>query len=204
MRVHTTVSPVAAVVILLGLSASLEAGDSTVCLTFGGQFDQRIPADPDASKGWMDDAIVEVPLHLVIHDLDVSVSLTHTNVFDLHLYLESPSGTRVLLNAYDPFAGYFEGEDYDGTVFDDEADRPIEAASPPFRGRYRPITPSSLAVFDGEDAYGPWRFEVYDAYHLDTGCFDAFALTLTIPEPATVAFLFLGLGLIGAPQRRRG
>jgi hypothetical protein len=161
---------------------------------YGGSFDLPIPADPDASKGWMEDAIIEVPSHLTIEDLDVSVSLTHTNVFDLQLFIESPSGTQVLLNMYDPFTEYSKMEDYRGTVFDDEADTPIGEASAPFQGRFIPR--ESLAAFDGEDAYGQWRLRVYDSWSMDTGHLDEFGVAVTVPEPATAAFVLLGMGFV--------
>jgi hypothetical protein len=203
MGAHTVSFSVVAATVVLGLAVSTQAIGADVVWSYSGQFDLRIPADPDASKGWMEDAIIEVPDHLIIEDLDVSVSLTHTKVFDLQLFVEGPSGTRVLLNMYDPFGDYFEGEDYSGTTFDDESGVPIEEGTPPFEGRFKPLAPNSLAAFDGEDAYGPWRLQVYDAFHADTGAFGSFGLRITVPEPATVTFLFLGLGLTALPIRRR-
>jgi hypothetical protein len=88
---------------------------------YGDQFDLRIPADIDSSKGWMDDAVVEIPEHLTIVDLDVGITVTHTQVFDLQIFLQSPAGTRICLNMYNPFDEYFEGENYIDTIFDDEA-----------------------------------------------------------------------------------
>jgi hypothetical protein len=144
-----------------------------------------------------------VPSHLLIEDLDVSVTLTHSKAFDLQLFLQSPSGTVVLLNMYDPFYGYIEGADYAGTTFDDEAGVPIEEGSPPFAGTFRPLDGSRLADFDGQDAYGSWRFRVYDAYYADTGWFRAFSLTITVPEPATAVLLLAGVGLAARGTRRR-
>jgi subtilisin-like proprotein convertase family protein len=185
----------------LGAGVPARAADGDVTYSFSGSFDLPIPADPDNTKGWMEDAIIEVPLHLIIRDLDVTVSATHSMAFDLHLYLESPSGTRVLLNMSDPFSGFYEGENYSSTTFDDEADTPIEEGSPPFEGRYVPL--GSLAAFDGEDAYGPWELQVYDAYYMNVGTFNSFQLTITTPEPATAVLLLLGLGLAARPPRRR-
>jgi subtilisin-like proprotein convertase family protein len=166
-----------------------------VVCTYTRPFDSRIPASAPATKGWMDDAIIDVPSHLIITDLDVSIDLTHTKAFDLQLYLQSPSGSRILLNAYDPFTQYFNGQDYRATTFDDEAATPIDKGSPPFTGSYRPLDP--LSTFDGQDAYGRWRLSVYDAYYVNTGRFREFTLTITVPEPVTAAFLLLGLPLLG-------
>lgn len=185
---------VLAAAILTGWLAAAVRAD-VVC-TYTRQFDLRIPASAPATRGWMDDAIIDVPSHLIITDLDVSIDLTHSKDFDLQLYIESPSGSIVLLNQYNPFTQYFEGADYLGTTFDDEAGTPIEAGSPPFEGRYRPLEGSLLSTFDGQDAFGPWRFSVYDAYYSDTGRFHELTLTITVPEPATIALLLLALPLL--------
>jgi len=199
MRGSTGVLVAAVLGELLGAAAHADV----VC-TYSRPFDLRIPASAGATKGWMDDAIIDVPSHLIIKDLDVSIDLTHSKDFDLQLFVESPSGSRVLLNMYDPHTKYFNGEDYRGTTFDDEAGTPIEAGSAPFEGRYRPIEGSLLSTFDGQDAFGRWRLQVYDAFSYDTGRFHEFTLTITVPEPATAALLLLALPLLRprSPTRR--
>lgn len=172
--------------------------------TYSGQFDLRIPADPDSTKGWMSDAVVEVTDHLDILDLDVGLSLTHTKVFDLQIFLESPSGTRMCLNMYNPFDEYFEGEDYIGTVFDDEAGLPIEEASPPFTGRFRPMAGWRLDSFDGEDAFGQWGLQIYDAFHADVGRFGSYELVITVPEPSTAILLLIGAAWAARSSASRG
>jgi len=159
--------------------------------TYGGQFNLDIPADPDDSKGWMVDAVIEVPDHGTINDIDVGISLTHDNVFDLQIFLVSPSGTVVCLNTYNPSEEYFQGEDYVDTVFDDEAEVPIGQAQPPFPGRYQPENP--LSAFDGEDAQGTWRLLIYDAYYADTGSLESFEIIITVLEPATALILIFGI-----------
>jgi len=171
-------------------------------LTYGGEVNLDIPADSGDSKGWMVDAVIEVPDHGTINDIDVGISLSHDNVFDLQIFLVSPSGTVVCLNMYDPSGEYFEGEDYVDTIFDDEAEVPIGQAEPPFPGRYQPEGP--LSAFDGEDAQGTWRLLVYDAYYADTGNLDSFEIIITVLEPATAILLTLGVGLaiLLRPHRR--
>ncbi len=184
----------------------LGAARADVVVTYSRPFDLRIPASAPATKGPMDDAIIDVPSHLIITDLDVSIDLTHTQDFDLQLFIVNPSGSRVLLNMYNPLTKYSEGEDYRGTTFDDEADTPIEAGSAPFEGRYRPLEGSLLSTFDGQDAFGRWRLQVYDVFYVDTGRFHEFTLTITVPEPATATLLLLALPLLrvrrGRPGRR--
>jgi len=191
---------VLAIAILAGL---LGVARADVVVTYSRPFDLRIPAIAPNTQGWMNDATIDVPSHLIITDLDVSIDLTHTKDFDLQLFLRSPSGSRVLLNMYDPYTKYFNGEDYRGTTFDDEADTPIEAGSPPFEGRYRPLEGNLLSTFDGQDAFGRWRLQVYDAFQVDSGRFHEFTLTVTVPEPATAVLLLLALPLLRPRRARR-
>jgi len=162
-------------------------------VTYSSNFNLRIPAKPGDTKGWMDDAVIEIPHHFIIHDIDVGVTLTHTNVFDLQIFLKSPAKTTICLNMYD-FDPSLKGEDYTNTIFDDEASLAIEQAQPPFTGRFRPI--DKLSAFDGEDSFGPWRLRIYDAFYADTGTFNRFELVITNPEPATAVFLVVGAGLM--------
>lgn len=174
---------VAILVVMLALCLNTLAGPTH---TYSRDFHLPIPADPDVSKGWMQDAVIEIPDHFTICDLDVGLTLTHTSAFDLQLFLESPVGTRLCLNMYDPFHDYFEGEDYIGTIFDDEADTPIEEADAPFTGRFRPIEPYELSEFDGQDTYGVWRLQIYDAFWADIGALHNFQLIVTLPDPIAV------------------
>jgi len=204
MRLRANPVPGVVAVILLSLGLPLRAGYAELVWSYSSSFDRAIPADPEATMGWMEDAVIIVPDHLIITDLDVSVSLTHEKVFDLQLTITSPSGTSVVLNSYDPFTEYFDGANYRQTVFDDEAEVSISEALPPFTGRYRADANDALAAFDGEDAYGGWRLQIYDAHYVHTGSLDAFGVTITTPEPATAALLLGGLGLARfARQRRR-
>ncbi|MGD8786743.1 MAG: proprotein convertase P-domain-containing protein [Phycisphaerales bacterium] len=166
-------------------------------------FDLQIPADPSSSQGWMIDAVIEVDSHLSISDIDVGITLMHSNVFDLQITLQSPDGTTLCLNSYDPESEFFEGADYSQTVFDDEAQTDISQGEAPFTGRFRPDSAEGLEVFDGQDACGPWRLQIYDAYHSDTGTLESVALVITAPEPSTVILFMLGAALAAFLQPRR-
>jgi hypothetical protein len=107
---------------------------------------------------------------------------------------------------YNPFEDFFKGADYRNTVFDDEAPISISEGEAPFEGRFRPLDPAGLAAFDGEDAFGPWRLRIYDAYYMDAGSLESFGLFITavptIPEPATMSLVLLGLGGLRWARRR--
>jgi hypothetical protein len=98
---------------------------------------------------------------------------------------------------------YPVGANYTGTIFDDEADTPIEHGEPPFTGRFRPREPERLARFDGHDAFGIWRLRIYDFWADDTGSLDSFEIIITTPEPTTATLLILGVGLLRLCRSRR-
>lgn len=201
MEAHSRVQWIVAV--LFGLGALSFPVFADEVYTYQGDFNLQIPADPDASKGWMADAVIEIDSHFTISDIDVGVTLTHSNVFDLQISLQSPDGKSLCLNMYNPYNEFFTGADYSQTIFDDEALIPIDQAEPPFTGRFRPNNGSLLEIFDGQDAYGPWQLRIYDAYYHDTGTLDSFELAITIPEPATVVLLVLGTGCAALLRPRK-
>jgi len=174
-----------------GFGSAVSAGPTFI---YGGDFDIPI-LDKPGPGAWLTEATIQVPDHFTIYDLDVRISITHTNVFDLQIFLQSPPGTRICLNMYD-FKEFFKGENYTGTIFDDEAEVAIEDAEPPFTGRFRPIEPYKLSEFDDEDAYGLWRLQIYDMWDWDTGDLESFEVMITIAEPATGALLILGAALV--------
>jgi len=193
------------VAILLGVGAFCLPVFADQVYKYEGSFNLQIPDQPDSSKGWMADAVIEIDCHLTILDLDVGITLTHSNVFDLQISLQGPDGTVLSLNAYNPDNEFFQGADYSQTIFDDEAQNDIDESQPPFTGRFRPDAGSLLEIFDGQDAYGPWRLRIYDAYYHDTGTLESFELTIATPEPATVVLLTLGTGCAALfrPRRRQ-
>jgi subtilisin-like proprotein convertase family protein len=162
---------------------------------YSGDFNLRIPAELSTTKGWMDDAIIEIPNHFIITDLDVGITLTHTNVLDLQIFLRSPAKTIICLNMYNLDPPLNKGANYTQTVFDDEAPLAIEDAQPPFTGRFRPLEPYRLSAFDGEDSFGPWRLRIYDFWTGNTGTLNSVELMITAPEPATAILLTIGVGL---------
>ena len=166
---------------------------------YSSDFNLSIPSpdEPESEygRGWMADAVIEVPHHFIIHDIDVGITLTHTSVFDLQIFLQSPAGTTICLNMYN-VDQFFKGANYTQTIFDDEALLAIEQAQPPFTGRFRPIEPYRLSAFDGEGSFGPWRLRIYDFWPLDIGTLNHFELVIATPEPATAVLLALGFGLM--------
>src|SRR5262245_35575906 len=79
----------------------------------------------------------------LVGDVDVTLDIDHTYDGDLDVTLMAPDGTVVEL-----FSDVGEdGDGFDGTTLDDEADESVFAAEAPFAGAFRPA--GSLADFDG-------------------------------------------------------
>lgn len=171
---------------------------------YTGDFNLPIPANPDETKGWMADAVIEIPHHFIITDLDVQISITHTNVFDLQIFLRSPTEKVICLNMFDVKKEFSVYPNYTNTIFDDESLFFIKEGEAPFTGRFKPIDPYELSKFDDEDAYGPWRLRIYDAFYADTGTLNSFELMITTPEPASAILLTLAAGLLRLFKPRRG
>jgi subtilisin-like proprotein convertase family protein len=202
MEARSATERILAVILALGMAAAGRAVYGGAVHIYGGQFNLPI-IDVPGPASEMTEAIMNVPDHLTISDLDVQINITHTNVFDLQLFLEGPRRGRILLNMYDPEKEFGVYEDYAGTIFDDEAGLSISEGQAPFTGRFRPRAPYLLRLFDGRDSYGDWRLQIYDMFDSDSGTLDSFELVITTPEPATAMLLALGAALMTWYHPRR-
>ncbi|MBI3468724.1 MAG: S8 family serine peptidase, partial [Planctomycetes bacterium] len=115
--------------------------------------------------------VVTAPL--VIEDIDVELTITHTYDSDLDVFLIAPNGTRVEL--FSDVGG--NGDGFTGTILDDEANTSIAAGNAPFTGRFKPE--GSLSVLDGLNPAGTWRLEITDDAGVDTGSLVSWAIVIT-------------------------
>ncbi|HOD00219.1 MAG TPA: proprotein convertase P-domain-containing protein, partial [Myxococcota bacterium] len=115
---------------------------------------------------------IEVADLITIADLDIELTITHTWVSDLDVFLIGPDGVRVEL--FTDVGG--SGDNFTRTILDDEASAPIASSQSPFTGRFRPESP--LAAFDGYNAAGTWTLEITDDYAQDIGSLVAFSLVV--------------------------
>jgi hypothetical protein len=81
----------------------------------------------------------------------------------LLIKLRSPWGAEVLLS--DRRGG--SGDNFQSTVFSDEAATAISTGSAPFTGTYRPE--QALSAFDGRSVRGTWQLIIQDLASSDTG-----------------------------------
>jgi subtilisin-like proprotein convertase family protein len=131
--------------------------------------DTPIPI-PDSSSAT---STINVPDTYGVEDANVSLSIAHSYDSDLVLSLISPIGTTVTLS--NRRGG--SGDNYTGTIFDDEAATPISAGSPPFTGSFTPDSP--LSAVDGQGAAGAWQLKATDMAAIDTGTINTWTLTLS-------------------------
>ncbi|MFV2055649.1 MAG: proprotein convertase P-domain-containing protein, partial [Thiohalomonadales bacterium] len=155
----------------------------------------------DQTPGVRDMAATVVFQEGVVDDVNVHIDfLSHPDLSELQLSLVSPAGTVVdLVSRISPsiLTGAAMGvstnpESIDGgitpaaslqpAVFDDENSQLIGNGSAPYIGRWKPASP--LDVFDGEDAVGRWKLQVFDYVSGNTGTVEAWSLELKVKAPA--------------------
>lgn len=114
----------------------------------------------------------------LVADVNVLVNINHPNVGDLNLVLEHvlPGGTTksVPLSIYNGASG----DNYEGTLFDDEAGSAIEAGAAPFTGSFRPQAGATLSEFDGVSPAGSWTLKVMDPVSGNAGAIGTWALQI--------------------------
>jgi len=161
-----------------------------------------------------------------IDDLDISLSLEHSWVGDLVIVLTGPGPNPAIVKLMDRPGSpspFLIGRNADLSqiyplIFDDEASVLAEdigsgcAATTHIVGLNCQVGVSFkpdefLSLFDGKSAKGDWLLSITDSSSLDVGFLRGGTLrvttndVVTIPEPAALALL--GLGLIGMVAIRR-
>lgn len=110
-------------------------------------------------------ASIMFPVPGIVTDVNIPVLKgTHDWINDLRFSLISPSGTASAL-----LGPVCWDEDHFDIRFDDAADAPYNAipCPPTDGGLYRPRSP--LSVFNGQNAEGDWKLQVFDAWAADGG-----------------------------------
>jgi subtilisin-like proprotein convertase family protein/Ca2+-binding EF-hand superfamily protein len=103
---------------------------------------------------------IEVEDDYLIGDLDVQLSITHTNADQLDAFLIGPDGQRIEL-----FASVGGDDDhFDATLLDDEAPESISRGRAPFQGSFQPTSlakrQASLSHFYGQNVRGLWQLMI--------------------------------------------
>ncbi|NQU23179.1 MAG: tandem-95 repeat protein [Candidatus Nealsonbacteria bacterium] len=142
-----------------------------------GQVDLEIP-----DQGTLT-ATLTVDDSFSIADLDVELNINHSLDQELGVFLISPGGTRVEL--FTDVGG--RGDNFTGTILDDEASELIADGVAAFTGRYQPE--GNLSDFDGGDVGGDWTLEITDDKRRTGGTLVSWSLTVTpgVPNQPPVA-----------------
>lgn len=123
-----------------------------------------------AFRAGMVSSFIHIPEDFTVTDLNVTLNIAHSRDADLSVWIESPSGTMIVL-----FAGVGgNGINFTGTTLDDEATVAIGTGTAPFTGSFQPQ--NSLSAFDGQSARGYWRLRVRDDNRGNTGVLQSWAL----------------------------
>ena len=103
---------------------------------------------------------IEVEDDFVIDDLNLQLSITHSQTGFLDGYLTGPGGERIEL--FTEVGG--SGNHFDQTVFDDQASTSISKGKAPFEETYRPEAMDKgqpgLAAFNGTRTKGIWQLVI--------------------------------------------
>ena len=191
--------PVRLMVLICSLSMLYDnlAADTVI---IGNNFQQAIPAQGDG-LAWMDPVQLSVDQHMTITDIDVYLDITHREVSELKILIDSPCGKTVVLKDLWPTPWRDPHSNMHSTIFDDEAEIELSSGQPPYKNRYRPTKGESLSLFDGCDAYGQWQLRIKDDALGDIGTLDKWELYIThTPEPGILLLTALG-GIVLARKR---
>jgi subtilisin-like proprotein convertase family protein len=171
-RTKWTVAPAA--LIAFGCVVLFEPEDpsarTTACATStftATDVPKSIP-DPGTSE-----STLALPAGEAIADIDVRVQVSHSFDSDLRIRLVSPAGTTVTLAET---VGMW-GDNFTGSVFDDEASSSIISNLPPFTGRFHPA--DALSTLDGSLPAGTWKLQLKDERARYAGTLDGWGLDVT-------------------------
>lgn len=145
----------------------------TTCSTFQST---DIPKPvPDANTAGVVSSI-NVPSNFLISDVNVSLDLSHSWLWDLQIYLKAPNGTEILI--YDRTCGSSGQQRQNiNATFDDEASAAVCAnAIPAIFGITKPT--NLLSGFSGLSSLGNWQLKVIDNSHGDVGTINNWSLEL--------------------------
>ncbi len=98
---------------------------------------------------------INIPKNGTINECKLNLNIIHTNDGDLLIKLKK-NNTQITLSQYNGE----NGQNYTGTIFDDNAAISITQGTPPFTGSYKPQ--STLNVLKNSSMQGDWILQIYD------------------------------------------
>ena len=119
---------------------------------------------------------ITVGVNALVQDVNVTANVTHPYVGDLTLSLITPANTTIPLSVRRGGSG----DNFESTIFDDEAAVPIASGNAPYTSSFTPDSPLSAA--DGQGAAGDWRLKAVDGVAQDIGSLGNWTLRLAFPD----------------------
>jgi subtilisin-like proprotein convertase family protein len=113
-----------------------------------------------------------------ISDLNVRLNVSHTAVGDLNVVLLSPNFTPYVLM----MGRGGNGDNLNGTLFDDQAAVSVANGVAPFSGSFKPE--SALVALNGQGAKGGWTLVISDTLYGDKGELKNWSLEFNTVAPA--------------------
>ncbi|KLU02601.1 putative signal peptide protein [Rhodopirellula islandica] len=139
-----------------GLLTKSELAGSTSLM--GGNYRSDIASALPPRKTVISEIFIEEDY--VIADINLQLSITHTQDESLDAYLVGPDETKIEL--FTSVGGH--DDHFDRTRFDDDAQIPITKARPPFEGTFIPEgrlkNQPSLSSFNGKSVQGVWQLVI--------------------------------------------
>ncbi|TRZ53703.1 T9SS C-terminal target domain-containing protein [bacterium] len=117
---------------------------------------------PKPITGMLTTDTIRVLTSGIVVDVNVTLTLNHSNDGDLILSLKRLSNTSNL-SQYNGTGG----QNFTNTIFDDSALISISQGNPPLTGRFKPQTP--LSALKGLELSGDWVLRIYDRGSGNTG-----------------------------------
>jgi subtilisin-like proprotein convertase family protein len=118
-----------------------------------------------------------VDMTKLIHDIDISVTINHSNDTDLYIMLNRSGFAQTNMS----IRNGGRGDNYTNTIFDDEADTLITNGTPPFTGHYKPE--HLLNKFDNSSTSGYWVLKVLNMSEDITGELVEWCVNITYYDP---------------------
>ena len=152
------------------------AASGAGCFTYTSSVPVVIPAGPGLTT-----ATLDVPDSIIIGDVDVALTLTHTSMQDLDVELVAPPPASNTIGLFTDI-GALAFPDMD-VVLDDEAALPISSATVVSGMVSEPELNYRLSWLDGQQAQGTWSLEIRDDAAANSGTLLSWGLTIC-PAPA--------------------
>lgn len=167
-------------------------GENVECINVVGSFDYQVNPNvpiPDNNPAGVNSTI-NVPDSFVIADANVDIGITHTWQTDLIVEVTSPSGTTV--NLWNQPAPCTSTDNINATADDSGTVLSCTAiGAGPINSTFYPPTAAGgnpLALFNGENAFGTWTFNVSDNWQADTGTLNQWSLHFLVGAGQCPAF----------------